>query len=149
MHQEGLGDLRAHAPNGVETERRILRHETHDAAADRAPPSLAEAAQALSIERGLAARDLGIGGEQVHDRLRDGALSGSRFADDRDDLAAAHREIDAADGLHLAVADAVADTEAFDAQNRVGELFDHEASSSLSARAMMLTLCRAILPINS
>src|SRR5690625_2947121 len=103
MHDERFSDLDADAPHGVEAERRVLRNEPHDAATDVAPPTFAVTTQVIALEDDPPPAHLGIGCEEVHDGLRDGALAGAGFADDRDDLAALHSEVHAADRIDLAL----------------------------------------------
>jgi hypothetical protein len=102
MHDQRLGQLIAQAQRGVERLHRVLIHHGDAIAADLAQVAIGLAHQVLALKQDLAADDLAVAPQKIHDAERDGALAAARLADDAERLAALDVEADPAHRRHVA-----------------------------------------------
>ncbi len=95
-----VDELRTDAHHGVEAVHRTL--EDHRDVAPAELPELlgALAGQFLTAKVDRSPDDSGRRAEDLHDRVRDGALAAARLAGEADDLAGADLEVDSVDGAH-------------------------------------------------
>ena len=98
--QDGFRDLVAEGVDRIEGEQRLLEDHRHDGAAEIRQLAAAHR-QHIAAGDGNAALDPGpVLRMQAEERAQGDALAGARLADQGDDLARSHVEIDAVDGAH-------------------------------------------------
>ena len=98
--QDGFRDLVAEGIDRIEGEQRLLEDHRHDGAAEIRQLAAAHR-QHVAAGDGDAALDRGpVLRMQAEERAQGDALAGARLADQGDDLARSHVEIDAVDGAH-------------------------------------------------
>ena len=98
MEPQGLGDLRADWDHRVEGAERVLK-DHRDGAAAQPAHGAARQAQKLAPAEADRARDARRGRQQAQNRLQRDALARAALADDAQDLARIHVEVDAAHRL--------------------------------------------------
>ena len=102
---DDLGDLVAHAVDGVQTGHGILEHHGSLGAAQLAQILFLHGENGVAVQIDLALGDLGgVGGQHTEDGQGGGGFTGAGFTHQTEGLAAADGQIDTVDGLdHFAV----------------------------------------------
>src|SRR5207249_1638863 len=109
----------------------VLKDHGHVAAVREAPLAGAHSTERLAFEVDLAARRLVHAREQARDR----ALATPAFADERDDLALADREVDVVDRVQLLPREELADSKVARQAHGAKQRFAHTAPCDAVARA--------------
>ena len=95
MYRQHLADLLGHRHHRVEAGGRLLEDHPDAATAHRAHRRLAQRQQLLAVEAHAAGGDASAIGQQPHQRQRGHRLAAAGFAEQREGLAGAQRQIDA------------------------------------------------------
>ena len=102
MHLQAFHDLEADGEAGVEAGHGFLEHHGHVLAGQLAALPLGQGAQVPPVELHLVGDHAAIVGDQAHDGQRGHALAGAGLADDAEDFALVHRQVDPIDRAELA-----------------------------------------------
>lgn len=116
---EGLSDLGAHLPHGVEVAHRVLRDQAHLVPTQHPDLLLGDMGDVAALEEDLPAGDRAVLGQQVGDRHGGRRLARSGLADDRDGLSRVHLEARAAHSLNRTAGGGEGDLGITDLQQRL------------------------------
>ena len=124
MHLQAFHDLEADGEAGVEAGHGFLEHHGHVLAGQLAALPLGQGAQVPPVELHLVGDHAAVVGDQAHDGQRGHALPGAGLADDAEDFALVHRQVDPIDRAELAGAGRELDGKVADIKQR------HDSPSS-------------------
>ena len=100
VQPQGLADLLADRENGIERALRVLKDHRDFPAAQRPHLAGRQVVQAPAFIANLALGNPAGAGNQVENREQDGALATAGLADDAQDFAGIHAQVDGVDGGH-------------------------------------------------